>query len=182
VAAEPAPPAAVEPAAPAPTGPDAATCAAVPSKLAMVLDIDETALSNYIGVPLGDPGAGSAGQAIPAALGVDTAMGPILDLYRDATARGMTVFFVTARPPEIQPQTEANLRRVGYTTWGGLSFKPESQILSGASNVPYKSGERANIEARGYRIILNVGDQQSDLDGGHAEKAVKLPNPFYTSS
>jgi predicted secreted acid phosphatase len=167
---------------PGATQPDAATCAAVPDKPALVLDIDETAMSNYIGVPLGDPGSGSAGQVLPAALGVDTAMPPILDLYRDALARGITVFFITARPPEIQPTTVSNLHRVGYTTWGGLSFKPEDQFLSGASNVPYKSGERARIEAAGYTVILNVGDQQSDLDGGHAERAVKLPNPFYTSS
>lgn len=43
----------------------------------------------------------------------------------------------------------------------------------------YKSGERAEIEADGYRIIANVGDQESDLQGGHADRAFKLPNPFY---
>lgn len=31
----------------------------------------------------------------------------------------------------------------------------------------------------GFRIIVNVGDQESDLAGGHAERAFKLPNPFY---
>jgi predicted secreted acid phosphatase len=44
----------------------------------------------------------------------------------------------------------------------------------------YKSGERAKIVAAGYRIILNVGDQMSDLNGNpQAELSVKLPNPFY---
>jgi len=43
----------------------------------------------------------------------------------------------------------------------------------------YKSAARADIEADGYRIVLNVGDQDSDLRGGHADKAYKLPNPFY---
>jgi len=28
-------------------------------------------------------------------------------------------------------------------------------------------------------IVLNIGDQQSDLVGGHADKAFKLPNPYY---
>jgi acid phosphatase len=28
-------------------------------------------------------------------------------------------------------------------------------------------------------IIANMGDQASDLAGGHAEKTFKLPNPFY---
>ena len=45
----------------------------------------------------------------------------------------------------------------------------------------YKSAARAKIEQQGYRIILNVGDQESDLAGGHATRAFKLPNPFYYS-
>jgi len=30
-------------------------------------------------------------------------------------------------------------------------------------------------------IIANIGDQESDLAGGFAEKTFKLPNPFYIS-
>jgi HAD superfamily, subfamily IIIB (Acid phosphatase) len=29
----------------------------------------------------------------------------------------------------------------------------------------------------GYTIILSVGDQESDLKGGYAERVFKLPNP-----
>jgi hypothetical protein len=51
--------------------------------------------------------------------------------------------------------------------------------ISGATGehgsiVPFKSGERAKIEAAGYKII-----QDSDLAGGAAECGFKLPNPFY---
>ncbi len=35
------------------------------------------------------------------------------------------------------------------------------------------------IEAEGYVIIANIGDQTSDLIGGYAEKTFKLPNPLY---
>jgi hypothetical protein len=28
--------------------------------------------------------------------------------------------------------------------------------------------------------VLNIGDQASDLRGGHAEKTILLPNPFYS--
>ena len=45
--------------------------------------------------------------------------------------------------------------------------------------VPFKSGERAALEGQGYRILANVGDQESDLAGGHADRSFKLPNPFY---
>ena len=37
----------------------------------------------------------------------------------------------------------------------------------------------AMIEKHGYDIVANVGDQQSDLDGGHADGDFKLPDPFY---
>ena len=47
------------------------------------------------------------------------------------------------------------------------------------SIVPFKSGERAKIEQQGFDIVLNMGDQESDLDGGHADHDFKLPNPFY---
>jgi hypothetical protein len=43
----------------------------------------------------------------------------------------------------------------------------------------FKAPERGKIEAQGYNIIANVGDQPSDLSGGHAERAFQLPNPFY---
>jgi HAD superfamily, subfamily IIIB (Acid phosphatase) len=47
------------------------------------------------------------------------------------------------------------------------------------TTVQYKSGARRDIESQGYRIIANVGDQYSDLAGGHAQRAFKLANPFY---
>lgn len=43
-----------------------------------------------------------------------------------------------------------------------------------------RAGGRAAIEAQGYTIVANVGDQESDLAGGRAERAFKLPNPFYS--
>ena len=48
-----------------------------------------------------------------------------------------------------------------------------------ATTVDYKSGARKAIEDQGYRIVANVGDQYSDLAGGHSGVAFKLPNPFY---
>jgi hypothetical protein len=43
----------------------------------------------------------------------------------------------------------------------------------------FKAPERRRIAERGYTILLSMGDQQSDLDGGYAEKTFKLPNPVY---
>ena len=41
----------------------------------------------------------------------------------------------------------------------------------------YKSGARAAIEQQGYHIIASVGDQYSDLAGGHEDIGVQAPQP-----
>jgi HAD superfamily, subfamily IIIB (Acid phosphatase) len=142
-------------------------------KLAIVLDIDETSLSNYTGLLAS--GFSSVGTVLPAATGTGTAIQPTLTLYRDARSHGVAVFFITGRPSQIQSITERNLASQGYDQgWEGLSFKPSS-----SGTEAFKSSERAKIEQRGYDIALNMGDQESDLDGGHADRDFKLPNPFY---
>jgi hypothetical protein len=141
-------------------------------KPAIVLDIDETSLSNYDFL-LATNFTG-LGLVPPAALGTGRAIAPTLALYRAARKRGVAVFFVTGRPDLVRGPTESNLRAAGYDGWEGLSFKP-----SGITTVAYKSGRRKQIEGRGFDIVVNVGDQESDLDGGHADRAFKLPNPFY---
>jgi hypothetical protein len=49
------------------------------------------------------------------------------------------------------------------------------------TTVQYKSGTRAHIESLGYDVTADVGDQESDLKGGHAAAVFKLPNPLYTT-
>ena len=40
--------------------------------------------------------------------------------------------------------------------------------------------ERAKVEAEGYTIIANVGDQLSDITGAPAGQCTfKVPDPFY---
>ena len=43
----------------------------------------------------------------------------------------------------------------------------------------FKAPARGEIEKQGYKIIANVGDQWSDLNGGSSEHSFKVPNPFY---
>ena len=66
------------------------------------------------------------------------------------------------------------MNAVGYTDIAGYYFKP-----SGEATIAFKSGARTAIEQQGHRIVANIGDQESDLSGGHADRSFKLPNPFY---
>jgi hypothetical protein len=148
------------------------SCPKHKGKPAIVLDIDETSLSNYTGLVAS--GFTAAGLVGPTVGGTGTAIASTLALYKDARSHGVAVFFITGRPSGIQSQTEANLRAAGYDQgWNEISFKP------GGGTEAFKSSERAKIQRRGFDIVVNLGDQESDLDGGHADRAFKLPNPFY---
>jgi HAD superfamily, subfamily IIIB (Acid phosphatase) len=150
----------------------AASCK--PLKLALVLDIDETSLSNYTQLNLMSFSNAPAALATAALAGVSPAIAPTLDLYQRARAAGISVFAITGRPAAIETQTRQNLNNAGYTDLSGIFFKPGSDPV-----IPFKSGQRAALEGQGYRIVANVGDQESDLAGGHADRSFKLPNPFY---
>ncbi len=151
--------------------------ACAPLKPALVLDIDETSLSNYRYISASNFTNTVGALALAVVNADDPPVWPTLHLFEVARSHGIAVFFITGRPdniPGVRSQTVTNLQGAGYQDWAGLSLNP-----GGLATVPYKSGERAEIERRGYRIIANVGDQESDLQGGHADRAFKLPNPFY---
>jgi pimeloyl-ACP methyl ester carboxylesterase len=146
-------------------------------KLAIVLDIDETSLSNYSEMLHQD----FAFSASAFDAWVNTASAPAipgtLRLAKEAQRLNIPVFFITGRPDSETAPTESNLRAQGYT-WQQLNLRPVS--TKGETVIHYKSGVRAQIAAQGYKIILNVGDQWSDLKGAPAaEFSVKYPNPYY---
>ena len=104
---------------------------------------------------------------------------PTLDLYQFAQRHNVTVFFISGRPqtPEIASATSKNLRKAGYENWKALILYPlQDESLTIAK---FKSQARKLIQEQGYDIVLNIGDQKSDLEGGYAETAILVPNPFY---
>ncbi|MCX5125126.1 HAD family acid phosphatase [Streptomyces sp. NBC_00347] len=101
------------------------------------------------------------------------AIAQVRELTRYANDRGVAIFFVTARPGIVYSLTERNLKAVGYPV-SGLYVRDLPALFGEVS--AYKTAKRAEIEARGYTIIANVGNNQSDLVGGHAERTVKLPD------
>ncbi|WP_223835706.1 HAD family acid phosphatase [Streptomyces venezuelae] len=101
------------------------------------------------------------------------AIAKVRALTQYAHARGVAVFFVTARPGIIHSLTERNLKAVGYPV-SGLYVRDLPDLFEEVS--AYKTGKRAEIEARGYTIIANIGNSPTDLVGGHAERTVKLPD------
>jgi hypothetical protein len=151
-------------------------------KLALVLDIDETSLSNLQQMEHEDFGYIAPDFNAWVASGQAPAIPGTLRLFNHAQSLGVAVFFITGRGEPQRAATIVNLNSAGYHGWKGLSLQPIR--APGTPPAPtvatYKAAERAKIVAAGYRIVLNLGDQLSDLDGDpHADVSVRLPNPFY---
>lgn len=172
---------------------------------AIVLDVDDTTLTtwNYEVVSnwAYNPTTNAQyvnDQLFPATPGM-------VDLVTKAADEGYAVFFLTGRPAAQEAATLGNLTSdgvgvdAGYPTpttltngEDGLFTKPAvadypDYLRSACASDPngvcttihYKSATRAHIESLGYDIVANFGDQYSDLDGGHADKTFKVPNPNY---
>jgi predicted secreted acid phosphatase len=144
-------------------------------KAAIVFDIDETTLSNYSAIQKDGFtfGTNSQNEAVDK---IGVAIDPSLALFNLAKKKHIAIFLITGRRENVRTPTAENLAEQGYTGYKQLILRPQDGT---GTTVDYKSGERAKIERQGYRIVANVGDQYSDLAGGHSGVAFKLPNPFY---
>lgn len=174
-------------------------------KPAIVLDVDDTTLltwnyeiaSNWAYNPTTN-GEYVTNQLFPPVPGM-------VDMVTWAAKHHIAIFYLTGRPSSQEAATLGNLTSdgvgvdAGYpapTTLpngeDGLFTKPAvneyPDYLQAAcagdpdgkcTTIHYKAATRAHIESLGYDIIGNFGDQYSDLKGGHADRAFKLPNPNY---
>lgn len=146
-------------------------------QLAVVLDLDETLLSNY--PHMEHFGFGGDKQLIEdyIAKGDDPVLPSAFRFVQFAQKHDVAVFFVTGRSESYRVATEKNLHKVGVNHWKHLYMRPDS--YHAGSIVPFKTAMRAAIEKQGYVVVESIGDQWSDIKGGHVEKGYKLPNPFY---
>jgi len=145
-------------------------------KRAIVFDVDETTLTNLSHIMGQDYGYIAAVWDRWVAEGQARAIVPVQLVYDIAVKNNVAVFFITARKQHHAAATERNLREVGYETWAKVYFAPEDHAESSRS---YKIGIRRQLVNEGYTIVANIGDQESDLSGGLAQRTFKLPNPFY---
>ncbi|MBN1170716.1 MAG: acid phosphatase [Micromonosporaceae bacterium] len=126
--------------------------AAERERVALVLDIDNTALASSY-----DPGK---------------PVEPVLEMATAAHRTGAAVFFVTARPEWYRSASEDALIEAGYPLDG--IYLGSSHSYSSVEK--QKTASRIAIERLGYTIIANVGNNWHDLAGEHAERTYKLPD------
>ncbi|WP_432839083.1 HAD family acid phosphatase [Dactylosporangium sp. CA-092794] len=172
---------------------------------AILLDVDDTALvtwnyevfSNWAYNPATNAQFVTE-QRFPAVFGM-------VELAKTAEREGYAIIFLTGRGAAQEAATLGNLTADGIgvdagfpkpTTLSdgedGLFTKPAvadypdylktacaADPNGSCTTIHYKSATRAHIESLGYEIVANFGDQYSDLEGGHADRTFKLPNPNY---
>ena len=119
-------------------------------KLALILDIDETTLSNYQEML----GADFAYNKPSSMQWVDTAQAPAipgtLRLYKEAQRLGVSIFFITGRDEAQRAATERNLRAQGFDNWKQLVMRPAdhgSQTIGAFKAVARGQIARAGLHA-----------------------------------
>lgn len=175
--------------------------AALPSTAApnsaVVFDVDSTLLSDYAN----EEDMAFNYNSTLNGVWVDNELFPAVagmpQLVQTLAAEGYQIFGITGRPASQESATVGNLTQDGYTDSNGQPLFTADTLYtkdianqpwvdctldgnSACSTVEYKALTRQHIEqTTGDDIVMNVGDQWSDLEGGNAEAWTKMPNPSY---
>ncbi|GAA1293973.1 HAD family acid phosphatase [Saccharothrix xinjiangensis] len=155
---------------------------------AIALDLDDTAESTYGVKADNDFGYDPVKQQAAVDNGTFEVIEPVLELAKWADERGVKVYFISGRLDTDTEKSVRNLLKHGYPA------RADRVLLRPTTTVPehlgpcgftcpvgeFKALVRAHVQnTLGDTIVVNIGDQFSDLRGGHADKHVKLPNPMY---
>jgi len=101
-----------------------------------------------------------------------------LKLYKEVLDLGFKAILLTGRSEGHRGVTVDNLNKQGFHDWDKLILGTAADRKKTATT--YKSEKRKQIEAEGYMILGNSGDQWSDLLGSSVSaRSFKLPNPMY---
>lgn len=156
------------------------------SKLAIILDLDDTGISHYFNMKHANYSNTSEeiDERYHSAKAV--VIPPTLDLHKTAITHGVSVFFVSYRTPmpnkpneDLKPYTIKNMKIAGYADWSDL-FIPKPTD-AGLPSYIFKTNVRMEL-SKTYRVIFSMGDQDSDLIGGYTERTYKMPNYLYSTS
>jgi predicted secreted acid phosphatase len=172
------------------------TAREIPARpMAAVIDIDEILLCNihenyFLGVNpeteesvifyAADHFVGADGKPWPR---TETRLGPALagaeELLRQLAALGVEVFLVSGRRESLRAETMENFeatKLARFLTPAQIMLCPDDYPAH-APIRPFKEACRGVINQT-HRIVLNLGDQASDL-GYYGDRQVLCEHPFY---
>ncbi len=119
-------------------------------RLAIVLDIDNTAIASHYAFP--------------------RPVRPVLKLAKHAREDGVRIFFATARRQSQLGDISRVLRRAGYRFEAVCGRHRSETIPHG------KQRCRRSLARQGFAVIAMIGNRATDFEGGHYERAFRLPS------
>ena len=171
-------------------------------KPAVIMDVDETVLDNspYQARLLRD--GAQYNEVTWAAWVAEKKARPVpgvVDFARAATAKGITILYVSNRAEHLQAATLANLRSAGLPVADDSVFLGLGTFVEGCEQHGSEKNCRRQLAGRKYRVLMQFGDQLGDFvqvvantrDGRaqlqdeyadwFGERWWMLPNPTYGS-
>ena len=113
----------------------------------------------------------------PAAQEADTIANLTEKGFTDNGLPGGTPLFTASTMYTKDPVTAGNPATMPTQPWVNCSAGGDPTVCS---TVEYKASTRKHIEtADAVNLMMNTGDQWSDLQGGNADDWTKIPNPTY---
>ena len=121
----------------------------------------------------------------------------VVEFARAATAKGVTILYVTNRAEHLQAATIANLRAVGLPVKDESVFLGLGTVVEGCEQEGSDKSCRRQFAGQRYRVIMQFGDQLGDFvpvlantpearsalleanAGWFGERWWMLPNPTY---
>lgn len=87
---------------------------------------------------------------------------------------GLNTVILTARPYTSAASTFTNLRLVGIDDWDAIIFHPGTPVNTADDLATFKGGVRQKLAEEGVRVLMNVGDRDTDFVGGNNGFIVKI--------
>ncbi len=135
-------------------------------KPAVVMDVDETVLDNSPyqarlirdNAQYSDPTwdlwvAEKSAKAVPGAV----------DFAKAASARGITIVYLSNRAVHLKDATIANLKAVGLPVANDNVFLGLGTVVSGCEQEGSEKNCRRRLAGREYRVLMQFGDQLGDF-------------------
>lgn len=145
--------------------PDERGNAAIGLKPAVVMDVDETVLDNspyqarlvrdgadYDEVSWAQWVAEKKAKPVPG----------VVDFARAATAKGVTVLYISNRAVHLEQATLANLKAVGLPVDEGV-FLGLGTVVEGCEQHGSEKNCRRRLAGQKYRVLMQFGDQIGDF-------------------
>lgn len=133
---------------------------------AVVLDVDETVLDNSPYQARLVRGGGEYDEATWDAWVREEKAQPVpgvIDFAKAATARGITLIYISNRAEHLGPATLSNLRKAGLPVKDDSVFLGLGSFVEGCEQEGSEKLCRRQLAGRKYRVLMQFGDQLGDF-------------------